>query len=208
MPAVIVDYDVGNLRSVQKAVEKTGARTLVSSNPADVLSAEALILPGVGAFGECMANLGKYGLLNPVREYLRSGKPFLGICVGYQLLFEESDEFGPITGLNVFPGKCVRFSFPKESRAKIPHMGWNQARITKKSRLFEGIADGTDFYFVHSYFPIPGADIVCATTEYAGQTFASAVENGNIFATQFHPEKSQRAGLAVLANFARVAGLV
>jgi len=205
MPIVIVDYDVGNLRSVEKGLQKVGAAAVISRDPEVIENAEALVLPGVGAFAECMNNLTGYGLMDSVKRFLGSGRPFLGICVGYQLLFDESEEFGRARGLGVFKGRCVRFGFKAQAGSKIPHMGWNQVRIVKDSRLFKGIADGTDFYFVHSYYPAPEEeDVVVSRTEY-GETFASAVERGAVFATQFHPEKSQRAGLKVLENFARIA---
>jgi glutamine amidotransferase len=207
MPIVIVDYDAGNLRSVQKAFEKIGARAVVSRRPDDVLTAEALVLPGVGAFGECMAHLEKFGLVGPVTDFIASGKPFLGICVGYQILFEESEESPGVRGLGVLKGKCLKFAPPPEAGLKVPHMGWNQVSFTKSGQLFKGVADGSDFYFVHSYYPKPEEDITVASTGY-GITFASAVERGSLLAVQFHPEKSQRTGLAVLRNFtAKVAGL-
>ncbi|MBF0634942.1 MAG: imidazole glycerol phosphate synthase subunit HisH [Nitrospinae bacterium] len=207
MPIVIVDYDAGNLRSVQKAFEKIGAKAVVSRNPEDVVNAEALVLPGVGAFGECMAHLEKFGLVGAVKDFIASGRPFLGICVGYQILFEGSEESPGVTGLGVFKGQCLKFTPPREAGLKVPHMGWNQVRYTKSGKLFDGVADGSDFYFVHSYYPKPEEDIAVASTEY-GVPFASAVERGSVFAVQFHPEKSQQAGLAVLRNFtARAVGL-
>ncbi|VAX23412.1 Imidazole glycerol phosphate synthase amidotransferase subunit [hydrothermal vent metagenome] len=205
MSVVIVDYDVGNLRSVQKAFERVGASAVVERDAEKISSAKALVLPGVGAFAECMNNLRGFGLLEAVKDFISSGRPFLGICVGYQLLFEKSEEFGDSTGLGVFKGKCVKFKTPASSGHKIPHMGWNQVENKNKSRLLEGIEDGSDFYFVHSYYPVPEEDIVTSQTEY-GEVFASSVERGNIFATQFHPEKSQRVGLKVLKNFARITG--
>ncbi len=205
MSVVIVDYDVGNLRSVQKAFERVGASAVVERDAEKISSAKALVLPGVGAFAECMNNLRGFGLLEAVKDFISSGRPFLGICVGYQLLFEKSEEFGDSTGLGIFKGKCVKFRTPASSGHKIPHMGWNQVENKNKSRLLEGIEDGSDFYFVHSYYPVPEEDIVTSQTEY-GEVFASSVERGNIFATQFHPEKSQRVGLKVLENFARITG--
>ncbi len=205
MSVVIVDYDVGNLRSVQKAFERVGASAVVERDAEKISSAKALVLPGVGAFAECMNNLRGFGLLEAVKDFISSGRPFLGICVGYQLLFEKSEEFGDSTGLGIFKGKCVKFRTPASSGHKIPHMGWNQVENKNKSRLLEGIEDGSDFYFVHSYYPVPEEDIVTSQTEY-GEVFASSVERGNIFATQFHPEKSQRVGLKVLKNFARITG--
>lgn len=205
MSIVIVDYDVGNLRSVQKGLERAGASAKISRDKEDISSATALVLPGVGAFAECMKNLGLYNLLDPVRDFIGSGRPFLGICVGYQLLFEESEEFGHCKGLGVLKGKCVKFQPNGSPGFKIPHMGWNQVDYAKPGRLFTGTPDGSDFYFVHSYYPVPEEEITVSTTEY-GVPFASSVEKGNVFATQFHPEKSQRAGLKVLENFSKLAG--
>lgn len=204
MSIVIVDYDVGNLRSVQKGLEKVGAAAHISRDAKTIAGAAALVLPGVGAFPECMKNLRRFGLLEAVRGYLQTGRPFLGICVGYQLLFEESLEFGHSKGIGAIKGKCVPFE-PGATPGKIPHMGWNQVRYTKPGRLFEGIPDGSEFYFVHSYYPVPDEDVTVAETEY-GVTFAAAIEKGNVFATQFHPEKSQAAGLRALENFSKLAG--
>jgi glutamine amidotransferase len=160
----------------------------------------------VGAFADCMANLERYNLVEPIKDFIAEGKPFLGICVGYQLLFDKSEEHGDNKGLGILRGKCIRFDFDPSLRLKIPHMGWNQVRYGKNGRLFEGINDGTDFYFVHSYYPVPEDDgIITSSTDY-GVTFASSIEKENIFATQFHPEKSQRAGLDLVRNFAKICG--
>ena len=204
MTIAIVDYDVGNLRSVQKALEKVGADAAIERAPEKIKDAGALVLPGVGAFAECMGNLRKYGLVDTVKEFAASGKPFLGICVGYQILFQSSEEFGDCEGLGIFQGKCQRFPEMAGDHHKIPHMGWNQVVFMKDDRLFGGIADGTDFYFVHSYFPVPQEDIILSDTEY-GVNFASSVVKGNVYGVQFHPEKSQKAGLEVLRNFAGLA---
>ncbi|VAX17534.1 Imidazole glycerol phosphate synthase amidotransferase subunit [hydrothermal vent metagenome] len=205
MSIVIVDYDAGNLRSVQKAFEHVGASALVTREAEAVASAPALVLPGVGAFPECMLNLRRFGLLGAVKDFIASGRPFLGICVGFQLLFDESEEFGKSEGLGVLKGKCIKFRPPLTRRYKIPHMGWNQVEYKNKGKLFEGIEDGSDFYFVHSYYPCPQEEIIVGETEY-GERFASSVETGNIFGTQFHPEKSQGVGLKVLENFSSIAG--
>lgn len=209
MSIAIVDYDAGNLRSVQKAFERIGANAIVTRDAKQVESATALVLPGVGAFAECMLHLEKFGLTDTVRNFILSDKPFLGICVGYQLLFEKSDEFGHAKGLGIFKGRCAKFPFTATAGLKIPHMGWNQA-IQKKGncRLFEGIPADSDFYFVHSYYPVPEENIVASETEYGGEVFASSIERGNVFATQFHPEKSQKVGLDVLRNFAKIAGAI
>lgn len=202
MSIVIADYDVGNLRSVQKGLEKVGAGAVISRDAGKIAGAGALVLPGVGAFPECMKNLRRFGLLGVVRDYLQTGRPFLGICVGYQLLFGESLEFGHSVGIGAIKGKCVPFE-ADTTPGKIPHMGWNQVRYTRPGRLFKGIPDGSEFYFVHSYYPVPDEDVTVAETEY-GVKFAASIERGNIFATQFHPEKSQAAGLKALENFSKL----
>lgn len=194
---VIVDYGMGNLRSVEKALQKVGAEVIVSRDPDDVRRAERIVLPGVGAFGDAMANLEKRGLVEVIKSEVAAGKPFLGICLGLDLLFEESDEHGLHRGLGLLPGRVELLS----TDLKIPQIGWNQISIRKESRLLEGIPDGSSFYFVHSYAVVPEAesDILC-TTEY-GCTFVSAVERGNVAAFQFHPEKSSSLGLNILRNF-------
>lgn len=196
---VIVDYGMGNLRSVQKALERIGAQAVVTRDARVIRDADRLVLPGVGAFAECMRNLSEYGLVEPVVEVIRSGRPFLGICLGLQLLFDESEEFGIHEGLKLVPGK-VR-GFQRNMGLKIPHMGWNRVFFSKESPFFRGIEDGSFFYFVHSYYvdPTDRADIA-AETEY-GIRFTCAIQRDNIFATQFHPEKSQEIGLKLLKNF-------
>ena len=198
----IVDYDMGNLRSVQKGFEKIGASATITRDPKVIATASKLVLPGVGAFGVCMEKLESYRLIEPIKEFIASGKPFLGICLGLQLLFEESEEFGSKKGLSVLKGKVLRFP---ASELKVPHMGWNSVELQKKSRLMEGIDDGSYFYFVHSYYVEPVNSVTLGTTGY-GKTFCSAVEMDNVFATQFHPEKSQKAGLKILENFAKLSG--
>jgi len=198
----IVDYEMGNLRSVQKGFEKVGAEAVITRDKSVIESASALVLPGVGAFTVCMENLEKHDLINPIKSFVGSGKPFLGICLGLQLLFEDSEEFGNCKGLGLIKGKVRKFP---SDELKVPHMGWNSIEISGDSRLFEGIHDGTYFYFVHSYYVEPEEDVTIAETDY-GFKFVSAVEKGNIFATQFHPEKSQIEGLKILENFAGLAG--
>lgn len=199
---VVVDYGMGNLRSAQKGLEKAGVNAAVSSDPDFVRSADAVVLPGVGAFRDCMSNLEKAALVQPVREAIGEGKPFLGICLGMQLLMTISEEFGVHRGLNVISGRVVRFQ-PTEG-IKVPHMGWNRVHLTGDRRLFEGIPDGSFFYFVHSYYVVPeDGSVVCGWTDH-GERFCSAIARGNIFATQFHPEKSQNNGLKVLENFGRI----
>jgi len=202
----VIDYEMGNLRSVQKALERVGASVVVTRDPAVIAGAEAAVLPGVGAFGACMHNLGRHGLIEPVRDFIASGRPFLGICLGMQLLFEESEEFGPIAGLGILPGRVVRFAPDPAGLRKVPHMGWNALAIRRHAPQLEGLDDGTQVYFVHSYYPVPEDDGVIATTTDYGGAFASSVRRDNVFACQFHPEKSQTAGLRLLANFAALAG--
>lgn len=194
---VIVDYGMGNLRSVEKALQKTGAEVTVSRDPEEVSRADRIVLPGVGAFGDAMANLEKRGLVEAIRSGVAAGKPFLGICLGLDLLFEESDEHGLHRGLGLLPGRVELLS----TELKIPQIGWNQVAIQKESHLLDGIPDGSSFYFVHSYAVVPEveSDILC-TTEY-GCTFVSAVERDNIAAFQFHPEKSSSLGMHILRNF-------
>jgi len=199
---VIVDYGMGNLRSVQKGFEKVGAPAVVSRDRQAVAKAARLVLPGVGAFPECMRNLDRFGLVEPVLEVIGSGRPFLGICLGLQLLFDESEEFGPCEGLKVLRGR-VR-AFERNMGLKIPHMGWNQVWVSKEVPIFRGIDDGSYFYFVHSYYvdPEDQAD-VAAQSEY-GIRFTCAIQRENVFALQFHPEKSQDMGLQILRNFANL----
>lgn len=207
---VIVDYGMGNLRSVHKALERVGFQASVTQDPAEVKKAAGLIVPGVGAFKKAMENLQELGLVNPIIEFVESGKPFLGICLGLQLLFSGSDEFGFQKGLSLFKGRVVRFPFshpaasPPKDLLKVPHMGWNTVHIHKRPPVLDGIADEAYFYFVHSYYPVPEEqEIVATTTDYGGE-FVSSVSRGNLFACQFHPEKSQSVGLKLLKNFGRL----
>jgi len=198
----IIDYGMGNLRSVQKAFEKVGHAAIVTSDPAQVRCASKVVLPGVGAFEDAIAELRRLKLVDPIREAIRSGRPFLGICLGLQLLFDVSYENGRHEGLGVLAGEVVRFQVPAEY--SVPHMGWNQLAIRRRPPVLEGIADGSYFYFVHSYYVVPRDPSVIATeTEYPGP-FCSMVWQGNLFATQFHPEKSQADGLRLLKNFAEL----
>jgi glutamine amidotransferase len=200
----IVDYGMGNLRSVQKGFEKVGFEARVTSDPREVERAEKLVLPGVGAFKDCMDNLNRGGFIEPVLRHVEAGRPFLGICLGLQLLFTESEEFGQHRGLDVIAGRVVRF--PANMREggeqlKVPHMGWNQIALRKEAPIFKGIESGVSVYFVHSYYVVPDdQDVVATVTEY-GMPFCSSIWKENIMATQFHPEKSQRVGLTVLRNF-------
>ncbi|OGP52612.1 MAG: imidazole glycerol phosphate synthase, glutamine amidotransferase subunit [Deltaproteobacteria bacterium RBG_13_52_11] len=205
----IVDYGMGNLRSVHKALEQVGLEARVTSDPREVANASEVVLPGVGAFKDCMRNLEEFNLLEPVIRSIEAGKPFLGICLGLQLLFEESDEFGTHRGMGVLPGRVTRFpegiQDPETSQLyPIPHMGWNTVEIKRETPLFAGIENNSFFYFVHSYYPIPQSlDDIVAVTPY-GIEFACAVQQGNIYAVQFHPEKSQEKGLRLLRNFGRI----
>jgi imidazole glycerol-phosphate synthase subunit HisH len=200
----IVDYGSGNLRSVQKAFEHVGVAAVVGSDPVAMKDAAALVLPGVGAFGAAMAQLEGKGLVEPLVDRIEAGVPFLGVCLGLQLLFESSEEDPGVTGLSLIRGD-VR-SLP--ATVKVPHIGWNQAELCGCSDLFEGIPDGSAFYFVHSYAVVPRSpgDVMCMT-DYDGVTFVSGIEAGNMAAIQFHPEKSSTLGLRFYRNFARKAGL-
>ena len=199
---VIVDYGMGNLRSVQKGFERIGSEALVSRDIRDINSATKLVLPGVGAFPECMKNLTKFGLVESILDFLKSNRPFLGICLGLQLLFDESEEFGLNSGLEVIPGKVK--AFDREIGLKIPHMGWNQVIFKKDIAIFDGIDNESYFYFVHSYYVEPEQESdTAAQTDY-GITFTSAIARGNVFALQFHPEKSQKNGLKILENFSKL----
>jgi len=197
----IIDYHAGNLTSVRLALEAIGAQGTVTSDPAVIRSAERIIFPGVGAAGAAMENLRSLGLADVIRERVASGVPFLGICLGTQILFDSSEEDGGVPVLGIIPGTVKKFH-PTNPREKVPEMGWNQVRLLRPHPVFDGIPDGTDFYFVHSYYPAPAlaADAIGATT-YGGIEFSSAVGRGNVVATQFHPEKSGKAGLRLLTNF-------
>jgi glutamine amidotransferase len=200
----IVDYGMGNLRSVQKAMERVGGDARLIRTPGELAAADKIVLPGVAAFGDAMAQLRALGLVEPIIDAVRHGKPYLGFCLGLQLLFDVSYEDGRCEGLGLLSGKVVRFEFDASTvgrRLSVPHMGWNQVRIDRACPMLEGIDSGTYFYFAHSFHVVPtDGDVVAATTEY-GTEFVSAVRKDNIFATQFHPEKSQAAGLRILRNF-------
>jgi imidazole glycerol-phosphate synthase subunit HisH len=197
---LIVDYGMANLRSVQKAFEKVGFAAEVSGDPSRVGEADKLVLPGVGAFRDAIARLRESGLAAPILDHVKAGRPFLGICLGLQLLFAKSYEDGEHDGLSLFPGEVVRF--PDVPGLKVPHMGWNQLRLRRPGPLFKDVPDGSAVYFVHSYYAAPrNPGIVAAETDYP-EPFASALWQENVMATQFHPEKSQRVGLTMLRNFA------
>jgi glutamine amidotransferase len=203
----IIDYGMGNLRSVQKGFERVGFSARVTGDPRDVERAERLVLPGVGAFRDCIHNLREGGFIAPILQHVASGRPFLGICLGLQLLFTESEEFGRHQGLGIIPGKVVRFPAGMTAdgaELKVPHMGWNSLGIRRPAPIFQGIADGSAVYFVHSYYVVPDdPTVVAAETEY-GLPFCAAVWKENVMATQFHPEKSQTVGLKILENFGKM----
>ncbi len=195
----IIDYDAGNLKSVEKALVSLGENVVVSRDSSVILDADKVILPGVGSFGDAMNNLDHFGLVDTIKNVAASGKPFLGICLGLQLLFERSDETPGAEGLSILPGEILRI--PNKEGLKIPHMGWNSLDINPQSKLFENIANQSYVYFVHSYYLKAGDEaIVAASTEYSTHIHA-AVERGNVFACQFHPEKSSDVGLKILKNF-------
>jgi|SRR5688572_26125467 len=197
----LIDYGAGNLRSVYKALKFVGADVNVVTRPREIGDARALVLPGVGAFDDCINSLRKQELLDGALDFIRTGRPFLGICVGYQALFEKSEEFNSCAaGLSLFGGKVVRFD--GRDGLKVPQIGWNQIEITKPDcPLFKGVDSGSYVYFVHSFYPQPDDSSVVACETVYGQRFPSAVWKDNVFATQFHPEKSQRVGLKLLENF-------
>ncbi|OGW26934.1 MAG: imidazole glycerol phosphate synthase, glutamine amidotransferase subunit [Nitrospirae bacterium GWC2_42_7] len=196
----IVDYGMGNLRSVEKGFKKVNIDTIVTSDPKVIDNASAVVLPGVGAFRDCIRNLTDLSLTEAVIGSISKGKPYLGICLGLQVLFSESEEFGTCKGLDVFKGKVVRFKFDS-FEGKVPHMGWNNVNILKKPPILQEVPDNSFFYFVHSFYVLPeDKGIIAATTDY-GLTFTSMVWKDNIFATQFHPEKSQELGLKILKGF-------
>lgn len=199
----LIDYGSGNLRSAEKALTRVGGAVRIVNRPGDVLAADAVVLPGVGAFGDCVGNLVKLNLADAIREFIGTGRPFLGICVGLQMLFEGGAESPGVAGLGILPGTVPRFPV---NELKVPHMGWNRLRIAKPGcPLLAGVAEGSFVYFVHSYYGAPrDPAVVAAATEY-GVEFASVIWCDNVFATQFHPEKSQAVGLKMLENFVRCA---
>lgn len=196
----IIDYGMGNLRSVQKGFERMGREAVVTRDPRTILDASKVVLPGVGAFPDCMRNLDELGLIEPVKKSIASGKPFLGICLGLQLLFTESEEFGLSKGLDIIKGRVVRFRM-QDAGYKIPHMGWNTVRIKRQPPALADVPDNSHFYFVHSFYVVPEDTGVIATTTDYGIEFVSSVWKDNVFACQFHPEKSQALGLSILKRF-------
>ena len=203
----IIDYGMGNLRSVQKGFEKIGSEAIITDNPQVILQADRIVLPGVGAFRDCMNNLEKGGFVEPILKVIAEGRPFLGICVGMQLLFTDSVEFGLYNGLDIIPGHVLRFPDQMTvagEKLKVPQMGWNQLSFKRRPPAFSGIDDGSNVYFVHSYYVKPDDSGVIATTTDYGIEFCSSVWKDNVIATQFHPEKSQAIGLQILKNFAEL----
>lgn len=198
----IIDYDAGNIRSVEKALAAIGEEAVVTRDAEELLKAERVILPGVGSFGDAMRKLEEFQLKEVIREIVQRGTPFLGICLGLQLLFEESEESPGVKGLGILPGKILRI--PDNEGLKVPHMGWNSLDFPREGKLFAGIKEGSYVYFVHSYYlKAAKEDIVTATADYGVKVHAS-VEAGNVFACQFHPEKSSDVGLAILRNFVQI----
>ncbi len=203
----IVDYRAGNLPSVARALKRVGCEGHITSDPAEVAAAERIIFPGVGAAGEAMRNLHELGLVKVLRAAARQGKPFLGICLGYQILFDASDEDGGVACLGILPGRVVHFPEPLRDESsprplKVPQMGWNAVRFTRPHPVWDGVAAGSEFYFVHSYYPQPGPGLTAGVTAY-GIEFAAACATGTLVGFQFHPEKSGEPGLRMLANFCR-----
>ena len=204
----IIDYGMGNLRSVQKGFERVGAPAEFVTTPEQIDAAERLVLPGVGAFRDAIATLNGRGLSEPIRRFAESGRPFLGICLGLQLLFDVSYEGGEWPGLGILPGRCVAFDVDRTQGLKVPHMGWNQLDFQRcggsASPLFQGLADGSAVYFVHGYHIEPADESIIASTTHYGRSFVSSVWRDNVVAAQFHPEKSQAVGLKMLENFAGI----
>ena len=199
----IIDYDAGNIKSVEKALQYLGEEAVITRDAGEILMADKVILPGVGAFGDAMEKLNRYGLVPVIHEVVEKGIPFLGICLGLQLMFESSEEAPGVEGLGLLKGKIVRI--PEGDGLKVPHMGWNSLSFPKEGRLFAGIPENSYVYFVHSYYLQAEEDIVMATAEY-GVTIHASVEKGNVFACQFHPEKSSHTGLTILKNFVELKG--
>ena len=201
---------MGNLRSVQKSLEFVGAKVFVTHDPDLILNADSVVLPGVGSFKDCMSNLKELNLIDPIRKFIDGGKPFLGICLGLQVLFEESEEYGPVAGLGILPGKVVKFSrniseTKNGQLIKVPHMGWNKIEVKKKDPLFENFdVIAPYFYFVHSYYVVPKDKNMVATVTNYGIEFVSGIQYKNIYAFQFHPEKSQAMGLSLLERFSNL----
>lgn len=204
MKVALIDYGAGNLRSVANALRELGVEPVIAASPGLLTDATHLVLPGVGSFGDCMEQLARRDLLGSIRDWVKAGKPYLGICLGYQILFDSSEETPGISGLGLIPGTVRRFK--EQPGLKIPHMGWNSVMPVKPdAENWAGLGAEPYFYYVHSYFPVPDDDsVIAARTSYGADTFAAAVELPNLLACQFHPEKSQTAGLRLIRNFLRL----
>lgn len=198
----IIDYDAGNLTSVDLAVKHVGGDAVVTKDPEIIKKADRVIFPGVGAASSCMQNLKNYKLDLAIKDCISSGKPILVICIGIQLLFDRTEEDGGVDCLGIVPGIVKKFDFTQTEKQKVPHMGWNEAKVLKKHPVLAEIKDGDEFYFVHSYYPVVSDESICLMeTEYGNIKFTSGIARENIIATQFHPEKSGKAGLSILKNF-------
>ena len=202
MSIAIIDYGMGNLRSVQKAFEQVGAGAQIISKPSDIAQADKIVLPGVGAFKDAIRALREHAMVEPILRHIEQRKPFLGICLGLQMLVDVSFEDGEHKGLGIIRGKCVRFDVDSRLGLKVPHMGWNQLEVKRRSPLLRDLPQGCSVYFVHSYYVVPDDPSVIATTTDYGGPFVSSIWRENVVATQFHPEKSQKVGLQILSNFA------
>jgi glutamine amidotransferase len=200
----ILDYGMANLRSVQNAFREAGHAARIVTTPQEIETCDRFVLPGVGAFADAVATLRDKGFADPIRKHIDSGKPFLGICLGLQMLFDVGYEDGEHRGLGILPGKCVRLEVDRTQSLKVPHMGWNQLHVRRRSPLMKSLDEGVNVYFVHGYYVVPDdASIIATTTDYGGE-FVSSIWRDNVMATQFHPEKSQKVGLTMLDNFARL----
>jgi imidazole glycerol-phosphate synthase subunit HisH len=204
MSIAIIDYGMANLRSVQKAFEQVGTPAEIITRPEEIDAADKIVLPGVGAFKDAIATLREQDLAGPIIRHIDRGKPFLGICLGLQMLFDVGYEDGEHRGLGVLQGQCIRFDVDTRLGLKVPHMGWNQLDICRPSPLFRDLPAGCGVYFVHGYHVVPADPSVIATTTHYGGRFVSSIRRENVYATQFHPEKSQKVGLQILANFAAI----
>ena len=204
MSIAIVDYGMANLRSVQKAFAQVGLSARIVSEPAELVGADRVVLPGVGAFKDAIATLKAGGWVEPIKRHIERGRPMLGICLGLQLLFDKGYEDGDHDGLGILAGKCIRFEVDRTMGLKVPHMGWNQLNVKRPCPIYKDIEEGCGVYFVHSYHVVPAdASVIATTTDY-GVEFVSSIWRDNLVATQFHPEKSQAVGLSILANFAKM----